>query len=928
MFGISSIKNLEQNQYQKQRNTFVNKSFAGFKGDKLSLNQPRVDSFNFNPSDPKRSDEINKPLSSLSDNLNGILKNLKDSTFGLLSEPSNLKPAYTKDYYELKDNLIKSLSTVDKEELVVNIALLGKLNAKDAIQPLIEMLEKNSTEPKVAIEIVNALAEIQDPKTVQPIIDVLTNKSRDNHLRTVCAITLGNMKNRKASKPLFEILRNQSDDALVRSYAALALTSFPTIRNKEQLVRSLDDASELVRANSALALGAINHQEAIPDLIRLLKDNDTQVKANSALALGNLKAGESLNDLINALEDTNSSVIISIARAIANIDRKKAAEKLIRVVDNTTNPIILRRNAAACLQMLKDPKAVNVLNAILEDKNEDLILRNYSLAALINMNSASTAPALRSILTDQTENFKLRINAAAGLGMLADQNSIQDLLSTALKAEVAELKNNCINAVRNIVAISKGNVQVSSTQLLPFLKDDNERIRALTADTLGMLGKKEAVDDLLSLAVNTKEEGIVRAYAISALGNIRDESAKQPLMNILKNDKDHLICSRAAASLYAMGAKKDLFNIVNSQTESYQVKNHAAGVLIGMGEKDAVLENFLKPGLNVTKLHKLDIKGQGIEVAVIDEELDPNHPEFDDRVIIEPLKHHGTLVAGNLGGNISGVAPKAIIHGYNAFSLKNDNGINIALEKIIKQKISGENDIKVVNASLGFNSKLISNTQVQQIIETFDKFAYMANKLGITVVVSAGNDGRDLPIPGLGTINLLCLSDHIISVGATMNNGTPDDPDDDGRAEFSSYPGKDLPRQLDVMAPGFEVTLPYAGGSYKTVDGTSFSSPFVAGLVSLMYQVNPEIKPQQVKNILKSTATRLKNVPDNMQGSGQVNPLMAVVKALALTDEARAADLACKLGIEDKYDIQGKNVPLTLFDAKEAKSGGMLCLTA
>jgi serine protease AprX len=69
-------------------------------------------------------------------------------------------------------------------------------------------------------------------------------------------------------------------------------------------------------------------------------------------------------------------------------------------------------------------------------------------------------------------------------------------------------------------------------------------------------------------------------------------------------------------------------------------------------------------------------------------------------------------------------------------------------------------------------------------------------------------------------------------------------------------------------------------GSYKHVDGTSFSSPIVASIAAQMLEANPSLKPFQVKSILVKTATRLPHVPVDRQGWGVVSPKRAVLRAL------------------------------------------------
>ncbi|MGD9581221.1 MAG: HEAT repeat domain-containing protein, partial [Vampirovibrionia bacterium] len=824
-------------------------------------------------------------VSSLFVGMEDFITNMRESTGGLIGTYTdtilkNINIESKNNNAELEKQLLKELDSTDNRQLKTAIALLGKLDSSDAIEKMQEMLSKNSTDVGVAAEIINALSTTKNSRVAQPIIDLMENTSKDEQLRTLCAIALGKMKNRKASKPLFEVLRNQEDSPMVRAYAAFSLSEFPTIRNTEQLVRSLADSSELVRANAVMALGIIGEKENASEVVKLLTDPSSMVKANAALTLGNLKADFAVDNLIDALEDTDTNVVVSVARALNHIGNKKSVDKLVKVLENTNNTIILRRNVGACLQLMQDKKSINALNRIVAEKSEDITLRNYALSALTKMKATEAIDNYMNILDDPDEDFKLKINAAAGIGLLGKACYIQSLIKIASETEIADLKNNCVNAIRVIVARALDKSEVNDKALLPLLKDENETIKAMVSESLGVIKSKNAVKELVNIVNNTEEKTIARMYAIGALGSIGDQKVVPALLDILKNDPEHKLRSKAASAIYMLGKKNELFDIVKNKNEGYEVRKHAAGCLISMGEKSELLQTFLKPALNVKKLHDNNIKGQGVEVAVIDDSIDPEHAEFDGRLILEPLEHHGTMVSGNLGGNLSGVAPKVTIHAYNAYENKNVDEI---LEKIVDQKIKGENNIKVVNISLGYNPKLVSDPAVQKIINRFDQVANMAKRLGITVVVAAGNDGKDMPVPQFGTLNLLCLSDSIISVGATQVNSTPDYSDDDTRADFSSYPGEDCLRQLDVMAPGFEITLPFVGGSYKVVDGTSFAAPFVAGLASLMYQVIPDITPDQVLTILKDTSDKLNDIPLYMQGAGQVNPLYAVVKAVAMS---------------------------------------------
>jgi serine protease AprX len=66
---------------------------------------------------------------------------------------------------------------------------------------------------------------------------------------------------------------------------------------------------------------------------------------------------------------------------------------------------------------------------------------------------------------------------------------------------------------------------------------------------------------------------------------------------------------------------------------------------------------------------------------------------------------------------------------------------------------------------------------------------------------------------------------------------------------------------------------------YQHVDGTSFAAPIVCSVIAQMLEANPLLTPDEVKNILMSTAERLPNVPAYRQGAGMVDPPAAVEAA-------------------------------------------------
>lgn len=65
---------------------------------------------------------------------------------------------------------------------------------------------------------------------------------------------------------------------------------------------------------------------------------------------------------------------------------------------------------------------------------------------------------------------------------------------------------------------------------------------------------------------------------------------------------------------------------------------------------------------------------------------------------------------------------------------------------------------------------------------------------------------------------------------------------------------------------------------YTQISGTSMATPFAAGVVALMLDADPTLKPDQIKQILQETATSMPGYQDFEVGAGYINAYAAVDK--------------------------------------------------
>lgn len=106
-----------------------------------------------------------------------------------------------------------------------------------------------------------------------------------------------------------------------------------------------------------------------------------------------------------------------------------------------------------------------------------------------------------------------------------------------------------------------------------------------------------------------------------------------------------------------------------------------------------ILENAKNPGLGVRELHKQGITGKGVNVAIIDQPLYQDHPEFAGKIKMyrdfdckSESSMNGPAVASLLVGNSTGTAPGANLYYAAAPSWLTDAGYYaMALDWIVEE---------------------------------------------------------------------------------------------------------------------------------------------------------------------------------------------------------------------------------------------------
>lgn len=318
------------------------------------------------------------------------------------------------------------------------------------------------------------------------------------------------------------------------------------------------------------------------------------------------------------------------------------------------------------------------------------------------------------------------------------------------------------------------------------------------------------------------------------------------------------------------------------------------------------------------------VKGAGVTIAVLDSGVDAGHPDLaygtktvqnvkiigdlglaggmtvflEGQINTDTSSGHGTHVAGTVAGTgaasadderrmfyYAGIAPEANLVGLGA-----GEGISILYAllgfdyAIANQERYG---IDVITNSWGGGdgSEFDPNNPINQA-------SYEAYTRGMVVTFAASNSG-----PDEDTLNQYAIAPWVINVAA----GTADKQ----LADFSSRGvAGDFYKHPDITAPGNQITSTRAPNTaigalgpvvdpnhpdyylyYHTISGTSMATPFVAGTVALLLEVNPQLSPDQIEDILMASAEPMPGYEFHEVGAGYIDVRAAVDMARTVTGE-------------------------------------------
>jgi serine protease AprX len=306
--------------------------------------------------------------------------------------------------------------------------------------------------------------------------------------------------------------------------------------------------------------------------------------------------------------------------------------------------------------------------------------------------------------------------------------------------------------------------------------------------------------------------------------------------------------------------------------------------------------------INATPAYAAGLTGEGVDVALIDSGVVPvdglttpgkviNGPDLSFDSPAENLRYldsfgHGTHMAGLIAGrdtaalpapdplHFNGVAPDARIVNVKVGAANGAVDVSqviAAIDWVVQHRSDNGLNIRVLNLSFGTDS-----TQ-SYVLDPLAYAAEVAWRKGIVVVVAGGNDGKDA-----NSLADPAIDPFVIAVGAQDPAGTLTTADDTP-ASFSSKGNQ--ARHVDFLAPGKSLLSLRNPGSYVDTNspggrvgerffrgsGTSQAAAVTSGAAALLLEQRPGLSPDQVKDVLGDSATKVSRGSSQMIGAGLIN---------------------------------------------------------
>ena len=230
-------------------------------------------------------------------------------------------------------------------------------------------------------------------------------------------------------------------------------------------------------------------------------------------------------------------------------------------------------------------------------------------------------------------------------------------------------------------------------------------------------------------------------------------------------------------------------------------------------------------------------------------------------------------MAGYIEDAYVGTAPDASYYLFRTENAPNENPVEESLWVEAAERADSLG-VDIINTSLGYKTYdnpnyTHSDSDLDGLTTNISKGANIAFEKGMLIVNSAGNAGAN-------GLNAPADAAGVFTIGAVDA--------DREYAYFSSVGSMFQPTQKpDVVTQGEASYIIRRNNTIGTANGTSFSSPIMAGALACLWQALPDLSNTEIMQLVRETASQY-NSPDYFLGYGIPNLALALSQVLSIEE--------------------------------------------
>jgi subtilisin family serine protease len=229
-----------------------------------------------------------------------------------------------------------------------------------------------------------------------------------------------------------------------------------------------------------------------------------------------------------------------------------------------------------------------------------------------------------------------------------------------------------------------------------------------------------------------------------------------------------------------------------------------------------------------------DSTGAGVTVAIVDSGVDVEHPDVEGPMVPGAALSYDA----ETGDVIVDEGPHEDLYGHGtacaAIVRRHAPDCSIMSVRVLGERLTGKGPVFAAGLrwALAHGARVLNlslSSSKPAMADLFRAVADEAAHAGAVLVCAMNN----VPAPTFPS-----QFASVISVAAAT--------EDDLMISENS--------PADFGAPGLDVTVPWLNRGYLTVTGNSFAAPWVAGLAARILAAHPELRPYEVKTVLRNIA--------------------------------------------------------------------------